>query len=129
MRPLINHLSAVFSKYYRPSRHVSIDELMIGTRCRVSFWQYIPKKPTPFGIKVWVLSEAKTGYVLHFQVYTSAEDDPMKKGLGYRVVMELMEQYQGKGHCVFIDNYYTSPDLLLDLLSCSTYCTGTAKTN
>ena len=102
---------------------------MIGTRCRVSFWQYIPKKPTPFGIKVWVLSEAKTGYVLHFQVYTSAEDDPMKKGLGYRVVMELMEQYQGKGHCVFIDNYYTSPDLLLDLLSCSTYCTGTAKTN
>ena len=53
----------------------------------------------------------------------------MKKGLGYRVVMKLIEQYQGKGHCVFIDNYYTSPQLLLDLLARSTYCAGTVKTN
>ena len=53
----------------------------------------------------------------------------MKKGLGYRVVMKLIEQYQGKGHCVFIDNYYTSSQLLLDLLARSTYCAGTVKTN
>ncbi len=53
----------------------------------------------------------------------------MKKGLGHRVVMKLIEQYQGKGHCVFVDNYYTSPQLLLDLLARSTYCAGTVKTN
>ena len=50
---------------------------------------------TRFSIKVWVNSEAKTGYVLDFQVYTGAEDDTIKKGLGYRVVTDLMEQYQG----------------------------------
>ena len=82
---------------------------MIGTRCRIAFLQYIPKKPTRFGIKVWVLAEAKTGYVLDFDIYTGAAADPVKKGLGYRVVMKLIEQYQGKGHCVFVDNYYTSP--------------------
>lgn len=103
--------------------------MMIGTRCRISFLQYIPKKPTRFGIKVWVLAEAKTGYVLDFDIYTGAEADPVKKGLGYRVVMKLIEQYQGKGHCVFVDNFYTSPQLLLDLLACSTYCVGTVKTN
>ena len=57
------------------------------------------------------------------------EPIPVKKGLGYRVVMKLMEQYQGKGHCVFVDNFYTSPQLLLDLLARSTYCVGTTKTN
>ena len=42
--------------------------------------------------------------------------------------MKLIEQYQGKWHCVFVDNYYTSPQLLLDLLAHGTYCIGTVKT-
>ena len=72
VRPLIDHLGAVFPKYYQPSCHLSIDEMMNGTRCRISFLQYIPKKPTRFGIKEWMLVEAKSGYVLDFQVYTGA---------------------------------------------------------
>ena len=44
VRPLIDHLAAVFTKYYRPGRNASIDEMMIGTRCRIAFLQYIPKK-------------------------------------------------------------------------------------
>ena len=80
-----------------------------------------------------MLAEAKTGYVLDFDIYTGAEADPVKKGVGYcvgyHVVMKLIEQNQGKGHCVYVDNYYTSPQLLLDLLARSTYCVGTIKTN
>ena len=30
------------------------------------FLQYLPKKSTKFGIKVWVNAEAKTDYVLNF---------------------------------------------------------------
>ena len=102
--------------------------MMIGTRCRIAFLQYIPKIPTKFGIKVWVLAEAKTRYVLDFDIYTGAEADPVKKVLGHRVVIKLIKQYQGKGHCVFVDNYYTSPQLLLDLLARDTNCIGTVKT-
>ena len=129
VRPLVDHLNVVFSEYYKPSRYLSIDEMMIGTRCRVSFLQYIPKKPTRFGIKVWVNSEAKTGYVLCFQVYTGATGNGKSAGLGYRVVMDLMESYRMKGHCLFIDNFYTSPKLLRDLLLAGTYCTGTIRAN
>lgn len=32
VRPLINHLAAVFRKYYQLSRNISIDETMTGTR-------------------------------------------------------------------------------------------------
>ena len=103
--------------------------MMIGTRCRISFLQYMPKKPTRFGIKVWVIAEAKTGYVLDFAVYTGATDGKKAKNLGQRVVLKLMEQYQGIGHCLFIDNFYTSPSLLLKLLEQGTFCTGTVRTN
>ena len=128
---MVDHLSAVFSKYYQPSRQLSIDEMMIGTQCRISFLQYMPKKPTRFGIKVWVIAEAKTGYVLDFTIYTGATEstDGKKTNLGQKVVLKLMEQYRGKGHCLFVDNFYTSPSLLLELLDQGTFCTGTVRTN
>ena len=77
--------------------------MMIGTRCRISFFQFIPKKPTRFTIKVWVCAEASSGYVLDFQVYTGASDEKMDKrvSLGHKVVMKLMEPLQGKGHSFY----------------------------
>ena len=129
VRPIVDHLSAVFSKYYQPLRQLSVDEMMIGTRCRISFLQYMPKKPTRFGIKVWVIAEAKTGYVLDFAIYTGAVDGKKTANLGQTVVLKLMEQYRGKGHCLFVDNFYTSPSLLLELLDQGTYCTGTVRAN
>jgi len=34
--PFLDHLAAVFPRYYQPKREVSIDEMMVGTRCHVS---------------------------------------------------------------------------------------------
>ena len=85
VRFLVDHLAVVFPQYYFPSRYISIDEMMVGTRCRVVFLQYLPKKSTKFGIKVWVNSEAKSGYVLNFQIYTGSKNKTKEKGLGYRV--------------------------------------------
>ena len=129
VRFLIDHLSAVYPQYYYPSRYLSIDEMMVGTRCRISFLQYLPKKPTKFGIKVWVNAEAKTGYVLNFQVYTGSDTKTKEKGLSHRVVMDLMRPYFFKKHCLFVDNFYTSVELLGDLLDKGTYCVGTARSN
>ena len=89
IRPLLDHLTGVYPLYYQADQHVSVDEMMIGTRCKVSFLQYMPKKPTKFGIKVWVLAKAKTGYVLSSQVYTGAENG-LEKDLGKRVVMNYV---------------------------------------
>ncbi len=78
----------------------------------------MPKKPCKFGVKVWVLAEAITGYVLSFQVYTGATlpatslDEASSKGVAYRVVTDLMGPYQGKGHRLFMDNYYTQVELV-----------------
>lgn len=69
--PLLDHLMVVFQLI----TNLSIDEMMIGTCCCVVFLQ----KPTKSGIKVWVNSEAMSGYVLNLQVYTGAAIDCEKK--------------------------------------------------
>ena len=45
-------LSQRFSEQYSPKCSLSIDEQMIGTKARISFLQYMPKKPKKFGIKL-----------------------------------------------------------------------------
>ena len=45
---------------YTPGEHIGVDESMIGTKGQLWFLQYMPKKPTKWGIKVWVCSKSKT---------------------------------------------------------------------
>ena len=88
---------------------------------------------TVYAKKAHTLWYQSVGYsrnnVLDFAIYTGATDDKKTTDLGQKVVLKLMEQYRGKGHCLFIDNFYTSPSLLLALLDQGTYCTGTVCTN
>ena len=39
------------------------------------------------GYRVWKLCDAKTTYVLNFEVYTGAEDGKVTKELAYKVTM------------------------------------------
>ena len=55
---------------------------------------------------MWVLADAKSGYVYNFQIYTGREESP-HAGLGYHIVMDLLEKLLDKGHIVYCDNFYT----------------------
>ena len=72
-----------FQQHYLPSQNLAIDEQMIGTRCRIGFIQYMPKNLKRFGIKLWVLCESLTGYVLKFIVYTGKTDEVVLNCLAY----------------------------------------------
>lgn len=63
------------------------------------------QKPTKFGVKVWVNAEAKTGYILNIQVYTGAVNEPSTKRLAHRVVIDLTEEFQGRGHKIFLTTF------------------------
>ena len=88
----------------------------------------MPKKPTKWGIKVWVCADAKTAYITTFSIYTGKTND-IGKGLAYRVVMNLLQDYLGKHYKVYFDNFYTSPTLVADLRSNRIYSSGTCRTN
>lgn len=120
-------LSNKFYDMYAPRREISIDEQMIGTKSRVSFIQYMPKKPKKFGIKVWALCDSLTGYCLQFQIYTGKVNDSVEHGLSYRVVFDLLEKFLNKNYRVYFDNFYTSYKLLNDLDQKQTYACGTLR--
>ena len=87
--PVTDSIQRQSQKTYTPGKCVSVDESMIGTRGHLSFIQYMPKKLTKWGIKVWVCSESVTGYIHKFQVYTG-KDTECTNGLAYGVVMYLL---------------------------------------
>ena len=70
VRPLIEKVVTSFRSVYVPNREISIDETMIGFKGRLGWIQYMPKKPTKWGIKAWALADSKTGYVWNFSIYT-----------------------------------------------------------
>ena len=76
-----------------------------------------------FGIKLFQLCEASSGYCLGFEVYAGKQDDnisnycesvgidPNNVTLTTQCVIGLMARRRvlSKGHHVYMDNYYTNP--------------------
>ena len=62
VRPLIDAAKKTFISTRNALQRLSVDESMIGFKGRLSWKQYMPMKPTKWGMKVWTLCESLTGY-------------------------------------------------------------------
>ena len=78
VQPIIDKLLETFSTVFYPDQEWSIDEA-IKYKDRLGFVQYIPAKPVKRGVKVFCLSDSKTGYLVSFKVYTGKEDAAEEK--------------------------------------------------
>ena len=129
VRPVHDAILRCCLENYNPHQNVSVDEAMIKFRGRLSFRQYLPAKPTKYGIKVWMRADPTNGYTNEFQVYTGKDAGTREVGLATRVVMDLTEKIWERNHIVNVDNYFTSPDLFEKLLQKGTYARGTIRSN
>ena len=117
-----------FKNVWYPGQHVCIDEGMIPFRGKVHMRVYAPDKPDKYGLKSYELCDSQNAYCCVFQLYTGKTEKPASKhGKTYDLVMDIMQEYFKKGHILYIDNYYTSPKLLMDLHKKGTGATGTAR--
>lgn len=73
IRPFLDRVVNAFRSVYTPFQSVSVDESIIGFKGRLSWIQYMPKKPTKWGIKAWVLADSSNGYVANFQLYSGIQ--------------------------------------------------------
>ncbi|GFY10012.1 piggyBac transposable element-derived protein 3 [Trichonephila clavipes] len=116
---------------------LSIDEQMMprarafSGRCPMR--QYLPSKPNPVGLKIFVLA-APDGLVLDFLIYTGADtvlvEDKQLYGLGGAVVKHLVGTIPtAKVTHIFTDRYFTGLAILDYLVSRNIYLTGTVMTN
>ncbi|KAL2731790.1 piggyBac transposable element-derived protein 4-like [Vespula squamosa] len=106
--PVVTYANNKFKYYYSPHQHLSIDESLVGTRCRTLLTRYLPNKQHhKSGIKCWMLSDAINYYCLSFFCYRGAIDQTNKEeirknGLSYVVAHNLlnMSNYSMKGYHV-----------------------------
>ena len=110
-------------------RNIAIDETLVKFKGRVGFRQFLPAKPGRFGVKNFTLSESSSGYVWDLDVYTGKTGHDPKKALAYHVVRKLVQGLEGKGFNLFVDNWYSSPQLFQDLAEVGILACGTVRAN
>ena len=130
---IINMLRKSFNAAFQPYKELCIDESLLLYKGRLSFKQYIPSKRNRFGIKSFILCDCKTGYVQDLIVYTGSSTIPdsyseiKEIGKSGAIVLALLEPYLGKGHTLYVDNFYSSPALFNLLYSKCTNACGTVR--
>ncbi|XP_041346649.1 piggyBac transposable element-derived protein 4-like [Gigantopelta aegis] len=112
-----------------PYGQFSLDESMIKFKGRLGFRQYMPAKPIKWGVKMWSLCEADTGYLYNFQIYTGKDQGVQEKGLSHRVVMDLCTPLFGSNAHVYMDNFYSGIELFHDLRVHGVFACGTIRAN
>ena len=65
-------LRKAFSQSFQPYQRLCIDESLLLYKGRLSFKQYIPSKRNRFGIKSFILSDCRTGFVQDIIVYAGS---------------------------------------------------------
>ena len=113
---------------YVPSDSLTVDEQVYGFRGYAPGRCYMPAKPAKYGIKIFWLCDVSNGYVLHGIPYCG-RDGERAVGLAKNIVLELSKPYYHTHRNVYIDRYFTSHELIVELLKNGLTCTGTIMSN
>ena len=147
IRPFMESLQQHFKNCYNLYREVSV-ESMIDFKGRLWLIQYMPKKPTKWGMKAFILADRLSGYTYSWKLYAGknnnsniqiykilyiiGKDDSLcsdNHSPTEAIVLKLVEDLHHRGHHLYCDNYYSSPHLFQTLKSIGFECCGTVRTN
>ena len=70
IRPFIDSLLLTFKTMFEPGKQLSLDKATCPFKGRVSFRTYNPNKPRKWGIKIFEVCDAGTGYCCGFNIAT-----------------------------------------------------------
>ena len=128
VKPLYDLINSLIIRFGIFHDRLSIDESMVPYFGRHSCKQFIRSKPIRFGYKIWALCSS-TGLPYKLEIYqgkVANENGP----LGSRVVNNLLSVCETPAnHHVFMDNFFTSYDLLAKLKLEGFRATGTVREN
>jgi hypothetical protein len=75
---------------------VCIDEQLLPFRGRCGFRQHMPKKPSKYGIQIWMMCDCAPKYVLNAKVYLGKENNEVARGLVSDVFCTLVHPISGQ---------------------------------
>ncbi|KAJ8927974.1 hypothetical protein NQ314_019500 [Rhamnusium bicolor] len=132
IRLAIDHLRTCFKNSLEPFQNICIDESLMLFKGRLAFKQFIQSKRHRFGVKLFILCDCETSYILDFIIYTGSSTEItqfLEVGISGSIVLTLLEKYLNNGHSLYVDNWYTSPSLFSILHEKKTNACGTVKIN
>ena len=89
-----------------------------------------PSKRARFEIKIYKLCESSSGYCIRFKIYVGTDKIPGTDiPASESVVLEVAQPILKKGYTLYMDNWYSSPQLFLKLLKQNTDVVGTVRKN
>lgn len=106
LRPLVDYLNAMFSKYWTLSEYMSLDEMMIAFKGHNPWHCRIPRKPHPNGTKMHAICDAIHYFCVQFLV-----DDKTTRTIA-EIASILFAGNVVSGMTVITDRYYTCTDLV-----------------
>jgi len=120
IQPILDHLKSKFSCVYTPERSICVDESLL-------LWKgQLPSKQSRFGVKMYKLCESSTGYVWNLKVYTGKDTIYGQRHPGektsLRIVLQVAHDLLDKGYCLYLDNWYTSPNFVDTLCTRKNRC-------
>ena len=125
---LTDYLMEQWQKYYYPGKDLCIDETVIPFNGRLSFKIFLKNKPTRYGILMYGLADSDTAYITRVKIYGGRQEHDNKSTMS-NLIYFLLDGYLDKYHRLFIDNFYTSINLVKDLYKRKTGCIGTLRSN
>ena len=58
---------------YSTNRELSVDESVIGIKCRLLFIQFMKAKLTIWQVKVWICADSRNAHISAFDIYTGKD--------------------------------------------------------
>lgn len=96
------------TSYYTPHEYVTIDEQLVGFRGKCPFKVYFPQKPDKYGMKIVMLNDAKTFYMVNAIPYIGAVPKEKGESVPEYYVRKLSEPLHGTNRNLTMDNWFTS---------------------
>lgn len=135
------HIHNIFEMFFENCQNVftigknaCIDEMLIGFRGRCKFRMYIPNKPRKYGIKLMLLTDAKTQFAYNSYIYTGKGSDGIglsnaEKNLTKptQSVIRLSKPLFGTNRNITADNWFSSLQLVKELQSRGLTYVGTMR--
>lgn len=129
---IIEHTRKKFREALNQFENLVIDTSLLLFKGHLQFKQYIPKKRGHFGIKMFVLCDVEGNYIIDYIIYAGAGTEIMSGNANWGksgdVVVSLLP-YLNQGHTIYLNNWYSSPDLFLWLNEKLTNAVGTVRKN
>ena len=127
--PVIDTLITKLQDIYTPEEQLTIDKAICPFRGSIFFHVQIKGKRHKYGIKMFELCKAISGYIYNLDIYTGTHPTNSEHKTAFSVVERLCDKIKGKGHCVHMDRWFSSTKIFDHLWGWKTKAVGTVMSN